>query len=285
MGLIHALLETEAFQVAPTGRVFWYTSGTVGPYYINTHYLYGSKHAAEQLLAFIDTAKEDRDDFADRLQERVERQYEGNAIYRQVIDALVERAKARGLAPDLVSGGERRDWFFSAAVARRLKVPHLLIYKNLECQVYRPGVAAEAAGDLADTQVLHVADLVTEASSYIRSWIPALAQKGGRIGLSLNVVDRAQGGLDVLTGAGVTGEALIRIDETFFAVLADQGRINPQQRDILVAYYRDPHAAMQRFLADNSAFIRDALAADERTAARARLLLEQNPYGLDTSRF
>ena len=64
--LLHALLETQALRLAPAGEVFWYTSGTVGPYYINTHYLYGSPQAAEGLLHFIDVEKGARD-FAIRL--------------------------------------------------------------------------------------------------------------------------------------------------------------------------------------------------------------------------
>ena len=44
--LLEALLETEALRLPPPGEVFWYTSGTVGPYYINTENLYGGPTAA-----------------------------------------------------------------------------------------------------------------------------------------------------------------------------------------------------------------------------------------------
>ena len=43
--ILKALLDTEALRLAPPGEVFWYTSGTVGPYYINTEYLYGGAGA------------------------------------------------------------------------------------------------------------------------------------------------------------------------------------------------------------------------------------------------
>ena len=69
--LLAALLDTQALRLAPPGGVFWYTSGTVGPYYINTEYLYGGPEQAQQVLAFIDEHKEDAD-FPQRLQERVE---------------------------------------------------------------------------------------------------------------------------------------------------------------------------------------------------------------------
>ena len=41
--LIKWLFETNAFRVCPENEPFWYTSGTIGPYYINTHFLYGSE--------------------------------------------------------------------------------------------------------------------------------------------------------------------------------------------------------------------------------------------------
>ena len=44
--LIAALIRTRALVVSPPGEVFWYTSGTVGPYYINTHYLLGGPEPA-----------------------------------------------------------------------------------------------------------------------------------------------------------------------------------------------------------------------------------------------
>ena len=36
--LVASLIRTQALRLAPADEVFWYTSGTVGPYYINTHY-------------------------------------------------------------------------------------------------------------------------------------------------------------------------------------------------------------------------------------------------------
>ena len=57
--------------------MLWYTSGTVGPYYINTEYLYGGPEQVQQLLAFIDQYKEDAY-FPQRLQERVEKRYAGS---------------------------------------------------------------------------------------------------------------------------------------------------------------------------------------------------------------
>ena len=60
------------------------------------------------------------------------------------------------------------------------------------------------------------------------------------------------------------------------------GRIQTEQKDLLTAYYRDPQGAMKAFLQAHPEYLRRALgASDERTAGRARMLVEQNPYGLD----
>jgi len=40
------------------GQAFLVYIGTIGPYYINTHFLYGSEEKANKLLEFIDKEKE-----------------------------------------------------------------------------------------------------------------------------------------------------------------------------------------------------------------------------------
>lgn len=269
MELSEALVDTKALQIAPAGQVFWYTSGTVGPYYINTHFLFGGSAAAADLLAFIDSDKEDRDRFAAELLARVQRQYDTEPIYAAVVDALVERIAEGDETVDMVSGGERRDWFFSASVADRLGVPHLLLYKDLDGRLF-DGSTVRKPGDLGGVRICHVADLVTEASSYVKTWIPALERIGGKIAFAANVVDRAQGGMDILRQAGVEADALLRVDSRLFEKLASRGRIDDEQRQVLDAYFADPHGAMRAFLLEHMKFIRQALQGDERTAARAR---------------
>ena len=280
---VEALIRTQALRVAPPGEVFWYTSGTIGPYYINTHYLYGDPEKAEGLLSFINEEKEDRSRFPERLHERVRRNYEEDEIYRSVVDLLVERVReCTEERFDWISGGERRDWFFSAAVADQLGKPHLLIYKELSRTLFSSGASAEGV-ELEGVSTVHVADLVTEASSYIRAWIPAVAEKGGQMVYSANVVDRGQGGIGVIEGAGVAAGALVRVDEELFAALRQAGHIDATQQETLVAYYRDPHGAMKEFLARNPEFLQRARdSGDARTAERARMLVEKNPYGLLT---
>ena len=41
-------------------KPFWYTSGKIGPYFINTHFVYGNEKDATELLSFIDNALSDK---------------------------------------------------------------------------------------------------------------------------------------------------------------------------------------------------------------------------------
>ena len=278
---VDALMRTQALKIAPPGEVFWYTSGTVGPYYINTEYLYGGPERAEALLAFIDEEKGDRMNFPPALHERAADQFFADEIYRTAIEELVQLVRREvGEDFDYVSGGERRDWFFSPAVAEQLGKAHLLIYKD-QSMVLHDGDKVREIDELEGKRAVHIADLVTEASSYIRDWIPAIRDRGGQMIYAANVIDRAQGGIGNIEREGVVAAALLRVDEALFAALLAARRINEMQRDVLVDYYSDPHAAMKTFLEDHPNFLHQALAADERTTARARMLVDENPYGLD----
>lgn len=54
--IVSWLFETDAVRVCPEGQPFWYTSGKLGPFYINTQFLYGSEEAANALLTVIEQA-------------------------------------------------------------------------------------------------------------------------------------------------------------------------------------------------------------------------------------
>ncbi len=278
--VLGALLETCALRIAPASEVFWYTSGTVGPYYVNTQNLYGSPRKAAEMLDFIESGRGDKVRFPGQLLRRIRTNYAADPIYRSVIDALVQEAGQKAADVDYVSGGERRDWFFSLAVADLVGKPHLTIYKDLSMVVLE-GTRSGPAGNLAGRSTLHIADLVTEASSYFRAWIPAVRGFGGRIAYSLNVVDRGQGGSEALCREGVQTSALLRLDEHLFDSLLRAGHIDSRQRRGLGAYFRDPYGSMKKFLEEHPDFLRHALKAAEPITGRARILVEKNPYHLD----
>ena len=90
------LLNTGAFQFVDE-RTPWfpYTSGQVGPYYVQST-----------------TVEKD------------------GGAYATAIQSLVRLIQAEAGAFDAISGGETRDWDFSNPVAVALRKPHLKMYKN-----------------------------------------------------------------------------------------------------------------------------------------------------------
>ena len=101
--IISWLFETDAVRVCPEGHPFWYTSGKLGPFYINTQFLYGSEAAANALLAVIEEAcAGDKLAFYDKVYAEIDKQLASCPIYAQLIDLMTEAA--RKLDVDFVSG-------------------------------------------------------------------------------------------------------------------------------------------------------------------------------------
>lgn len=277
--LIHWLFATRALRAAPADEPFWYTSGTLGPYYINTHFLFGSEEDANGLLRRIDELAASPLDLPAALHEAVLRQYEQNPIYRQLMDQIAARLAA---APGtLISGGERRDYFFSVCAAHLLGKPHIYLFKD-QTAVISPsgGQNAEKLEDsaLAGSVVCHVADLVTEASSYTRAWLPALRRVGARMPMTLAVVDRNQNGRQVLEAEGTRLVSLMTIDQELFYQARAAGLIDDAQLDQILRFTADPQAYMRLFLREHPAFLAEQLALGGKNAERARRCLESG-YG------
>ena len=131
--LVSYLFETNAIRFCEENKPFWYTSGKIGPYFINTHFVYGSEKDAVELLAFIDECLADKLSLPGKVFEKVLKQYQTNKIYKNVIDTMLKYIEdnINVCEIDYISGGERRDWFFSNIIAHLLKKPHLSIYKDL----------------------------------------------------------------------------------------------------------------------------------------------------------
>ena len=49
--LANYLFETNAIRFCDENKPFWYTSGKIGPYFINTHFVYGSEKEASDFLS------------------------------------------------------------------------------------------------------------------------------------------------------------------------------------------------------------------------------------------
>ena len=272
--IISWLFETDAVRVCPEGQPFWYTSGKLGPFYINTQFLYGSEAAANSLLKTIEEAcAGEKLAFYDKVWADISAQLASCPIYAQLIDLLTEAAAK--LDVDFVSGGERRDFFFSMPVARKLGLGHLSIFKDLSC-VYtdKDGVSMDAAqAGLAGKKSVHIADLITVASSYIRAWIPAVESLGARIAYSLAVVDRDQGGSEILAKAGCPLTTLVTIKPELFEQAKALGRVTDAQVALVNSFIADPDKFMHDFLVAHPDFLASEIAKGGKSAQRAELCI------------
>ena len=284
--LMSLLFETNAFKICEENKPFWYTSGKIGPYFVNTHFLYGSETDANELLDFINEqlATEDKTNIPTNIFNKVLQQYETNEIFKTVIDELKtfieEKIPVENI--DYISGGERRDWYFSNIIAYLLGKPHITIYKDLSTVVSTCDFTENTEiTHLESKRVLHIADLLNQSSSYVRAWVPAIKQLGSSIVWSTVVVDRMQGGSETLTNMGVRSLSLLQIDESLFNKALELNIINEAGLTMLNDFTKDPDGSMRTFLLEHPEFLENALNSDEKTAKRAKLCIESNLYNLN----
>ena len=277
--LVNWLFKTGAVRVCPEGKPFWYTSGTIGPYYINTHFLYGSEKKALELLEVIDAVKADKLTCPEKLLTLLATNYAADDIFKGLIDSMLEfiRDNIELDNIDYISGGERRDWFFSLLLAKYLDKPHITLYKDLSAVITENGETSPAKS-INGARVLHIADLITEASSYERAWIPAIKNICGQLTHSVVVVDRLQGGGELLEGNNICSFAMVSINKSFFDSALQLGLIGRGQYDMLLQYTANPRESMKTFLREHPEFLENALKADDRTSERARLCIEKEIY-------
>lgn len=282
--LISYLFETNAIRVCPNNKPFWYTSGKIGPYFINTHFLYGNENDAVELLNFIDAEKANKLELPREIFNRVLKQYQNNQIYKNVIDTMKEYIEQNiDISEiDYVSGGERRDWFFSNIIAYLLNKPHITLFKDLSAVISNSDFShTENAKNLNNAKVLHIADLVTEASSYVRAWVPAIHSLNANISWSCVVVDRMQGGSSVLTNLNIQPHSLIQINPSLFSKVLEKDLIDIEQYHMLVDFFNNPDKTMRDFLIAHPEFIEDSLkATDPKTPIRVKTLLDNDLYNL-----
>ena len=277
--LVKWLFETKALRISPENEPFFYTSGKIGPFYINTHFLYGSEEKANELLKVIDENKGDPNNLYYVLNKKVEENYNSDDIYKQLIDNMVKFAEANIDLNniDYISGGERRDWFFSLMMAKLLKKKHITIFKDMSVAMFDENGVSEI-DKLGEANVLHVADLITEASSYERAWIPAIEKLEAKIAASLVVIDRRQGGKELLNKYDVKSYSMGDIDLGLFDKAIAMGYINKAQYDLVKAYIENPDRSMKEFVREHPEFLENALNSNSKLAERAKLCIEKGFY-------
>ena len=163
-----------------------------------------------------------------------------------------------------------------------LDKPHISIYKDLNAVVSDSKFKeTKDLEKIEDKKVLHIADLVTVASSYIRAWIPAIENFGAKMCWSCVVVDRMQCGTEKIKEKGILPLSLVQVDKSLFAKAVEMNVINKAQQKMLNEFFENPDETMKQFLINHPEFIENALNSDEKTAKRAKLLVDNNLYGIN----
>ena len=235
------------------------------------------------MLSFIDSQLSDKIALPENVFEKVLKQYNTNEIYKTVIDTMINKIKENINIEeiDYVSGGERRDWFFSNIIAYLLNKPHISIYKDLTAVISDSKFETTRILDKINSKkVLHIADLITVASSYLRAWIPAIENFGAKMCWSCVVVDRMQGGTEKIKEKGIIPLSLVQVNKSLFERALELDVINEEQQKMLNDFFDNPDETMKNFLIKHPDFIKKSLKADEKTAKRAKLLVDNNLYGI-----
>lgn len=275
--IIDYLFETNAVRVSDPEKPFWYASGTLGPYFVNTHFLFESEEKANELLAMIEQAASgNREDFLTSMLDFVKGVYESSESYKTVIDLITNKAKE--LDFDFVSGGERRDFFFSLMPAYLLGKPHMSIFKDGETW-YSETVESKAVkvgeGSLNGKKALHIADLITEASSYTNAWIPSIHGVGATITDTIAVIDRLQGGEANLAKEGVNMYTFAKIELSLFDEAVNKGILTSAQREMVAHFMDNPIEYMKAYLIAHPNFIDEQIALGGKPKQRAELAISR----------
>ena len=235
-------------------------------------------------MSFIDECLSNKLTLPEKVFQKVLNQYQTNEIYKNVINTMKKYIEENidTSEIDYISGGERRDWFFSNILSYLLNKPHLSIYKDLSVvESDSKFETSKAIESLVGKKVLHVADLITVASSYIRAWIPAIQNLGSQICWSCVVVDRMQGGKAIIEAEGVKSLSLVQVDKNLFKKALELNIINDSQLSMLNGFFENPDETMKQFLINHPEFLENSLNSDEKTKKRAQLLIDSNLYGLN----
>ena len=290
--ILSYLFETNAIKFCKKNEPFWCTSGKISPYFFNTQYVYGSEEESNELLNYIteelvliNEGKKSKLELPKNILDKVSIQYKNNKIYNYVINQMKEYIENNiGLDNfEYISGGERRDWFFSVILSNLLNKPHLTVFKDMSALVSNTTFSkTENIKDLKGSKVLHIADLITTASSYIKMWIPIVQNLNGHMEHTVVVIDRNQGGKTNLEKLGVTSHSLVTVDTSVFDKAFELGFINQEQLNMVNDYFSNPDETMKQFLVNHPEFIENSLkSTNERTLKRVHSLIDNNLYGLN----
>jgi orotate phosphoribosyltransferase len=204
------LVKNGGFEFTDT--FFPYTSGQIGPYFIQSA-----------------VVMKDGSDFSKACDDMSELVYSA--------------AKDFDLEDYMISGGESRDWVFSFAVAKKLFLPHAMLYKD-----------GRVIGDMEGKEVLHVADLNNVGSSPRDSWVPAIRNAGGEINDIFFYVDRMEEGVQVMRNLGLESHSVVPLDEHAWDYLKSKGVVDETTYRNLRERMEDKDAWAEKMLQSDEGF-------------------------------
>lgn len=172
-----------------TNTFFPYTSGEIGPYYVQSGVVQNDGHDYNGAI----------DDMS------------------ELVRSAVGEKRVGGI---IISGGETRDWIFSLPVALKLYRPHVMLYND--------GKMVGASGEIKGREVVHVADLNNEGSSPRDKWVPIIKKAEGTIRDIFFYVDRMEGGVDVVKDLGLNSHAVVPLDEHAWDYLQKTGVVSAE---------------------------------------------------------
>ena len=255
--LVSFLFQTNAFKVCSENKPFWLTSGLISPYFVNTHFLYGNESDSVSFLNFITNSleTENKIELPGMFFEKVLNQYENNEVFKTTIDSLKDLIEQNidVNSIDYVSGGERRDWYFSIMIAYLLGIPHITLFKD-------------------QSAIASTCDF--EESTEIE-------KLGSKILWSAVVVDRLEGGDETLTNLQIDSLSLVKLNNSLFEEANELNIITNAQLEMLKEFKKDPYNYMRNFLISHPEFLETALNSDDpKTVKRAKYCIDNNLYNL-----
>lgn len=163
-----------------------------------------------------------------------------------------------------------------------MKKPHVTVFKDVTAVESDYSFENNSLkGNLEGKNVLHIADLLNYGSSFIRAWIPAIDNLGGKLKWAMFAVDRNPEGGKALRDAGVENIALSTVGVELFETAAKAGKITENQFKFVKDFCEDDVGTMQKFLDEHPDFIKDSLnSSNEKTAKRAKLCVESHFYNI-----
>lgn len=279
--LLERLISTNGFSVRKNKHddVYWYTSGIPGPFYVNTEYIAGEKEADNALKKInkILGSNSSKALKVSSIFDLIDSIVESDEGYNTSIEALSHFYMSnRNSIPSFISGGERRDWFFSIPIAKKLGIPHITLFKSGDYHVTDfNGNTIEIA--LENQKVLHVADIINQASSYFERWIPILKNTGVHFSETLTVAVRNIEGFESLKSNNIAVISPLFVDKSLFNEAYKLGLINEFALHEIGQFLESPKEWTKYFLKGNNIDYANLTIKDQE---RINIFKKHDPYHL-----